>query len=224
MRQAPAEIFISRFTAWAPGFTNPADWTDWARGGREIPETREGPSLEFTDPLFRRRLSQISRMVIQVIHDLLPIADGAKITLVSFHGEITQQIKVNKTLVTERQIMPAVFSLSVYNAPVALATIALKLDGLRYTTVFPMADNFSVGFASAAASLADGAEEAVLVYADELFPSEYNSLRPARKAPLAFAALLSEKKSESSIPAAGASMESPQAFLKSLMLHQELYR
>jgi hypothetical protein len=218
MNDSPGGVFIKRFTAWAPGFTGGEDWKAWACGTREIPETTEGPGLEFTAPGFRRRLSQISRMTIQVIHDILPLEDGAKIVLVSFHGEITQQMKLNKTLTTENIMMPALFSLSIFNTPAALATIALKLTNVSYTVVFPVEYDFSAGFTAAVAALLSGGKEVLLVYADELVPSEYKVFNFKCALPLAFAALLSNRETQGAVPALTVPPESPEAFLKYLLL------
>jgi hypothetical protein len=165
--------------------------------------SKEGPALEFTDPLFRRRLSQISRMTIQVLHDILPIGEETKIVFVSFRGEITQQFKINRMLIEEGDLTPAAFSLSVFNTPPALASIALNLSA-GYSAVYPAATpqgaagvsagdrRFVTGFLAAAAPVLCGsAAEIVLAYADELCPPEYDALCPPDNEPFAFAAVLS---------------------------------
>ncbi|GHV57336.1 hypothetical protein AGMMS49579_23060 [Spirochaetia bacterium] len=197
-------LYISRFTSWAPGPGSPND----------------SPGLEFTAPLFRRRLSQLSRMTIQVIHDLLPIKEDTKIVFVSFRGEIAQQLKINRMLIEDGDITPAAFSLSVFNTPPALAAIALNLTA-GYSAVYPAEDRFDTGFLAAAAPiLAGDAEETVLVYADELVPEEYGDLRPAHNEPLAFAALLSRTPGEIALSVAAdagsPALGSPRTFLKYL--------
>jgi hypothetical protein len=215
-------LYITRFTSWAPGLlSGPAEWQEWARGNRKIPATSDNPGIEFTTPLFRRRLSQLSRMTIQVIHDILPIGEDTKIVFVSFRGEIAQQLKINRMLIEEGDVTPAAFSLSVFNTPPALAAIALNLRA-GYSAVYPAEDRFDSGFLAAASPILCGdAEETVLAYADELAPEEYGSLRPADNEPLAFAALLS-RASEGRSPRGPAldtdadALESPRAFLKHL--------
>ncbi|MDR1586041.1 MAG: beta-ketoacyl synthase chain length factor [Treponema sp.] len=183
-------ISVPRFTSWAPGLAGPEDWREWAGGGREIEKSKTGPPLEFTDPLFRRRLSQVSRMTIQVLHDLAPFSEQTKIVFVSFRGEIAQQFKINRMLVEEGGLSPAAFSQSVFNTPPALAAAALNLRA-GYSALYPGKDLFRTGFLAAAAAILSGtARESVLVYADELCPSEYGRLCPEDKRPLAFAALL----------------------------------
>ncbi|GHV80282.1 3-oxoacyl-ACP synthase [Spirochaetia bacterium] len=210
-------LYITRFTSWAPGLlSDPTEWQEWARGNRNIRATKDSPGIEFTTPLFRRRLSQISRMTIQVIHDLLPIREDTKIVFVSFRGEIAQQLKINRMLIEDGDISPAAFSLSVFNTPPALAAIALDLRA-GYSAVYPAEDRFDTGFLAAASPILCGdAEETVLVYADELVPEEYGSLRPPCNEPLAFAALLSRVPGEPAVNVPASVLESPRAFLKYL--------
>jgi hypothetical protein len=206
---------------------NPADWEDWARGQKEIESSGESPALDFAESkwlqlspkefaLFKRRQSQISRMTIHVLHEIMPIGANTKTAFVSFRGEITQQFKINRMLIEEGNISPSAFSQSVFNTPPALAAIAL---GLRqgYSAIYPDSSRFDTGFHAAIAPLLSGnADELVMVYADELCPSEYGSLCPQSNKPLAFAVLLSTKESGVPLLPNGAYLSSPEFFLKFL--------
>jgi hypothetical protein len=225
------EIFITRFSAWAPGINSPGEWNEWALGKREIDSGGGSPEIAFTDSIFRRRLSQISRMTIQVIHDLLPLEEDTKIFFLSFRGELSRQYQINKMMIEEKSLMPAAFSLSVFNAPVALASIALGLKG-GYSAVYPGNDSFSAGLDAAEAELLCGrGKELVFVYADEQPPKEYNGLLRECPAPLAFALLLSgtsttDAVSLSSLKAASsawAEQGSPLEFLRQLLAHGEIH-
>jgi hypothetical protein len=218
--ETAGELYVSRFTSWAPGLSSAEDWQDWAAGKRDIPESEDCPGLLFTDPLFRRRLSQLSRMTIQVVHDLLPFSDQNKLIFLSFRGEIHRQLKINRMLIETGSIMPAAFSLSVFNAPAAMATIALNLSA-GYSAVYVEESRFYAGVQAAAAPiLGGGAEEAVLVYADELVPPEYQGLGPEKNSPFAFAAILSPIKTAGSLPVrlspAWPPLGSPERFLRYL--------
>jgi hypothetical protein len=195
------EVYVSRFASWAPGLCGPADWEEWARGRKEIEANGESPALDFAGSpwlklspkefaLFKRRLSQISRMTIHVLHEIMPVDENVKMVFVSFRGEITQQLKINRMLIEEGGISPAAFSQSVFNTPPAIASIAL---GLRqgYSAVYPAGGRFDTGFWAAAAPLySTQAEKIIFVYADELCPAEYGDLCPQPNQPLAFAVLL----------------------------------
>jgi hypothetical protein len=209
-------LYIPRFASWAPGLSGKAHWQEWARGNRNIRAASDSPGLAFTTPLFRRRLSQLSRMTIQVIHDLLPLGEDTKIVFVSFRGEIARQLRINRMLIEDGDVSPAVFSLSVFNTPPALAAIALNLTA-GYSAIYPAEDRFDSGLLAAAVPiLAGDAEETLLVYADELVPEEYGDLRPTDNEPLAFAALLSRTPGGLALPAGALVHESPRTFLKYL--------
>jgi hypothetical protein len=225
-------VHISRFASWAPGLNSPADWEDWARGQKEIETSGTTPALDFAESpwlklsakefaLFKRRQSQISRMTIHVLHEIMPVGENVKMVFVSFRGEITQQFKINKMLIEEGDLGPAAFSQSVFNTPPALAAIAL---GLRqgYSAVYPGNNRFDVGFRAAVAPLVSGkADEVIFVYADELCPPEYGNLCPQPNKPLAFAALLSIHEPGIPVLVDHECLKSPETFLKFLLQNKD---
>jgi hypothetical protein len=193
--------YVSRVCAWAPGIENPGEWEQWAQGKREISSDAKGPPIDFTDPMFRRRLSQISKMTVRVVHDLLPVGEGTKIFFVSFRGELSRQYQINKMLIEEKSLMPAAFSLSVFNAPAALATIALGLKG-GYSALYPGNNSFSSALSAASASFVSGnQEELIFIYADEQAPPEYGRYLAESPPAVAFALLFTRDGSRSpSVP------------------------
>jgi len=191
------DIYISRFSAWAPGIENADEWEEWAQGKREMSCVSESPKINFTDPMFRRRLSQVSKMTIQVVHDILPVKEETKMLFLSFRGELSGQFKTNKTQFENGYSLPAAFSYSVFNAPAALASMAFGLKG-GYTAVYPINNSIKAGLLAAAAMLKTGSEdELVFVYADENVKEEYSSLLREPLPPFAFSLLLSRKPCES---------------------------
>jgi hypothetical protein len=199
-----SELYITRLCAWAPGIENSGEWEQWAQGKREIISGDKCPAISFTDSLFRRRLSQISRMTVQVVHGLLPVREDTKMFFVSFRGELARQYQINKMLIEEKSLMPAAFSLSVFNAPAALASIALGLKG-GYSALYPGNNSFSAGLSAAeaffyGASHSEEARELIFVYADEQAPPEYGNLFNEDASPLAFAFLLTQEPQSVSVP------------------------
>ncbi|MCL1915785.1 MAG: beta-ketoacyl synthase chain length factor [Desulfovibrionaceae bacterium] len=189
-------IHVAKFYAWAPGLEDLAHWREWALGLRfpAIPgdgEEAAGPDLSFTPPLFRRRLSLISKMTVRVAHELLPFSARARIFFLSLRGEIGQQFKISCAFLEEALVRPASFSHSVFNTPVAMASIVLGLTA-GYTALYSGEGGFYAGFQAAAAPLLAGdADESVLIYADEAAPEEYGRLCPPDNLPLAFGVALS---------------------------------
>jgi hypothetical protein len=212
-------VYVTRFCAWAEGIGSSAEWDEWAIGKREISCGGKGPEISFTDSMFRRRLSQISKMTIQVIHDLMPLAEDTKIFFISLRGELSRQFQINKMLIEEKTLSPAAFSLSVFNAPAALASMALGLKG-GYSALYSGKNSFAAGVKAAVAALLCGAqEELCFVYADEQAPPEYARFQDECPTPAAFALLLSRSKESSRVPLPEIDEEdSPLDFLRRLLL------
>lgn len=179
-------MFIRDLCVWQP----PAD------------DLSASPKLEWTEAIFRRRLSQLTKMTVQVARDVFEksgVDKKTKIVFLSFRGELEREFKVNKTLIQEESILPAAFSLSVFNAAIAQATIALGLKG-GYSCVFPSGADFASGFLAAAAPVLAGTEEnIVFIYADENVPDYYKEFLKGPNEPLALAALLSSQKGQNGI-------------------------
>lgn len=187
--------FISDVTAWAPGIGDDLQkWNEWKEGKISLEQTKESPKLEYTDPLFRRRLSQITKMTVHVVHNLLEktnVDKNTKIVFVSLRGEIEREFTINKSLIEDNMILPAAFSLSVFNTPVSSATLAFGLKG-GYSVIFPSKNNFADAFKSAVAPVLAGTENQIIfVYADELVPECYGDKRPEENIPCAFSFLVS---------------------------------
>jgi len=223
------EIYINRLCAWSPGIESSGDWDEWALGKKNIlsgtehsKTTRQEPEISFTDSMFRRRLSQISKMTIQVIHDLLPFGEDTKIFFLSFRGELSRQYQINKMLIEEKTLSPAAFSLSVFNAPVALASMALGLKG-GYCALYPANNSFATGLKAAQAELLCGTQEELLfVYADEEVRNEYGCFFNECPPPIAFGFLLTraKKQSPNSVPLSKIKTnDNPLSFLKELLLY-----
>jgi len=222
-----AELYAARLAAWAPGIESSGEWEQWAQGKREIASGTKGPEITFTDSLFRRRLSVISRMTVQVVHDLLPVEANAKMLFVSFRGELVRQYQINKMLIEEKALMPAAFSLSVFNAPPALASIALGLKG-GYSALYPGNNSFAAALAAAEASLLKEAGELIFVYADEEAPPEYRCFFKECPPALAFAVLLTRNPQSSSISLSSfkevdGPTGSPLDFLRRLLLRGKIH-
>ncbi len=219
------EGYISDISKWAPGLADDEGlWQKWARGDAQtkIEQIKESPKLEYTDPLFRRRLSQITKMTVHVIHSLLEktnVSRETKLVFISLRGEIEREFTINKGIIEDGMILPAGFSLSVFNTPVSSATLAFGLKG-GYSVLYPSKNDFSQAFKTAVAPVLAGTEkEIILVYADEIVPEFYGDKRPEENIPLAFACLISSQNKDKGIVLDGFSNvgKSPVEFLRFLL-------
>jgi hypothetical protein len=125
--------------------------------------------------------------------------------------------------------MPAAFSLSVFNAPAALASIALGLKG-GYSALYPGNNSFAAALAAAEASflsetpLPSDTGELILVYADEEAPPEYGRYFNEGSPAIAFAVLLTRVPQSSSILLSlFEGVSDPLDFLRRLLLCGKIY-
>ena len=154
------ELYINKWAFWAPPCDNQA----------------ASPPLDYVSPLLKRRLSQLTRMTIEVVHQVLDAAPESGLVFVSSGGESARQLQVDRMLIEDGGILPAPFSLSVFNASPAMATIALGMKG-GYTALFPASNMFQEGLAYGAAPIMAGeTESAILVFADQQLPAEYSDI------------------------------------------------
>ena len=141
-------------------------------------EARPKPDVSFVPMLTRRRLSYISRMVVLVSDQVSRDKDGnklmpCKVTFASQFGEISQQLKISQTLLDTGMVSPAHFSLSVFNASIANASI-LETNTAGYSAVFSGKDAFTTGLTDCIAALeSECADTRTFIFADELIPETY---------------------------------------------------
>ena len=131
------------------------------------------PDVKFVPMLTRRRLSQLSKMVVYVNAAISKDIEPCKVTFASQYGEITQQYKISQALLDTGNVSPAHFSLSVFNASIANAT-SLEKNTAGYSAVFSGREAFRDGLRDCIAALEAGSEtERLFIFADEKIPETY---------------------------------------------------
>ena len=176
------KAYIAKHCFWSPG-----------KG------SAQAPLLPFVPPIIRRRLSQLSRMVIYTMHQVLQGRQNVKISFSSEYGEIVQQLKISEEILENQKISPAKFSNSVFNAPVAFVTMVEK-NTEGYSAICSGKDSFCNGLIECLAALRCGADkERVFVHGDELIPEPYQALLGGANTPFALALLISVAPSENSL-------------------------
>ena len=154
---------------------------------------KSAPLLEHLPPVARRRLSQLSRMVLYVGHRLLEERHGMRTYFCSRFGEIVQQKEITGRLIDQGDVRPSAFSLSVFNTPVSLLSIH---EGIREgISVLLAGENSMVnGLAALLAQMERSPkEEYLLLFADEMLPEEYRTLTESDGRPFAFGLILSSE-------------------------------
>jgi hypothetical protein len=118
------DVFVVGWSAWAPGLDTPAAWADWCRDGGALSQSADAPALAYVDPLFKRRLSQLTRMTIEVGHRALAGRGKMGISFASVYGEVGATVQNIESAYRGGGGLPRNFSLSVFNTPVAALSIA----------------------------------------------------------------------------------------------------
>ena len=186
-------IYIKDWNGWAPGLENPEDWKSWASGGKKIDVNNNTPSLKHLPPISRRRLSQLSKMILEVGHNL-NISEGQYNTILcSQNGEITQQNKMTGNLISSDEVRPSVFSLSVFNTPVSLLSIHEK-NFAQATVLLSGENGLITGLVSLISQLQSEPDKDVLIFfSDETLPEDYLSLSDSISYPYAFGCIIGIK-------------------------------
>ncbi|WP_449430767.1 beta-ketoacyl synthase chain length factor [Pseudomonas putida] len=163
---------ISQWRAWAQGLQTPADWQAWAQGALAPHGEGPAPDVSFLPALQRRRLSPLARMAFAVGWPLAEGRDALPLVFVSRHGETPRTFSMLCELAEQQPLSPTQFSLSVHNAITGLWSI-LRGSTCEMTALAAAGDGFEQGVLEAAALLAEGAAEVLLIVAEELPPDAY---------------------------------------------------
>jgi hypothetical protein len=176
------KVYISKWCFWSPG-----------KG------SEEAPPLPFVSQMLRRRLSQLSRMAMYAIHEVSQGRQQVKISFSSEYGEITQQLRISEEILEVQKVSPSKFSNSVFNTPVAMASIAEKnMQG--YSAICAGKDSFYYGLCECLAALrCEADKERIFVHADELVPEPYQAFTGGANTPFVLALFLSLAQSENSL-------------------------
>ena len=189
--------------------------------------------LEELGGFFRAQLARLKRLLLlflvrtvaiagtgfRLLFRLLLLTEETKLVFISLRGEIEREFTINKGIIEDGMILPAGFSLSVFNTPISSATLAFGLKG-GYSVLYPSKNDFSEAFKAAVAPVLAGTEkEIILVYADELVPEMYGDKRPEENIPLAFACVISSEKNSNCVSLDDFSSigKSPSEFLRFLL-------
>jgi hypothetical protein len=143
------------------------------------------PSLDvgFVEPMLRRRLSSLARMVLHAAHDCAHDIPDARFVYASRHGELARTTTMLEALAARDGVSPAVFSMSVLNASTGMYSM-LQKNFAPSTAISAGESSFGYGLLEACLQLEANPGQAVLfVYADEPAPAVYGGVdRPGVRA------------------------------------------
>ena len=121
----------------------------------------------------RRRIERLGRMAIQAACWCQEAEEsGVPLVFASRHGDVARSMELLEALAADESPSPTTFGLSVHNAIAALYSI-LRRDRGNYVAVAGGRATVETACIEAAALLADGAPEVLLVVYDAPLPAVY---------------------------------------------------
>ncbi|WP_179402109.1 beta-ketoacyl synthase chain length factor [Burkholderia guangdongensis] len=124
------------------------------------------PSVEFVDPMVRRRLSRLSRFALRAAHDCATDCRAVRMVFASRHGELARTTGILEAIQTAEPVSPTAFSLSVLNAATGIFGIA-RADRSPATAVAAGTETLGYGLLEAFAQCDASPSPVLLVYANE---------------------------------------------------------
>lgn len=168
------EFTVGDWAAWAPGLHQREDWQAWANRPT-LPQGDDTPALAEVPAMQRRRIERLGRMAVQVACWCAPdgAADGSvPLVFASRHGDVQRSFELLDNLARGEPMSPTHFGLSVHNAIAALYSIVRGERG-NYIALAAGRSTAEAAMIEAAALLADGAPEVLVVVYDAQPPHVY---------------------------------------------------
>jgi len=163
---------VKQWAAWAPGLVDRDAWRAWA-SAPWVPSGTETPALQEVPAMQRRRIERLGRMAIQTACWCQEAEEsGVPLVFASRHGDVARSMELLEALAADEPPSPTTFGLSVHNAIAALYSI-LRRDRGNYVAVAGGRATVETACIEAAALLADGAPEVLLVVYDAPLPAVY---------------------------------------------------
>lgn len=171
------EFVIVDWAAYGAGLTQQQEWLDWARAEPRLPAPLIDtmPPLAEMAPMMRRRVDRLGRLACQVAYWCQPEGLRAMpLVFASRYGDAARSLRLLGDLAQREPLSPTAFGLSVHNAVSALYSIA-RADTQNTVVVAAGRATVLAALTEAAALLADGAPEVLVVIYEAPLPQPYDS-------------------------------------------------
>jgi len=183
---------VDSWSAWSSNLVSRSDWIDWAQG-KEVPREEHEPDVSTIPAMKRRRMSRVSRMAIATALDCLgDLEDKPVCVFASRHGELERTVRIINSIISEQDVSPTDFSLSVHNTALGLFSIHTG-NTCPATTVVAGENTFAMSLIEASIHLRRfPGKPVLLVYFDEPVTEPLDKLDLGPKQALCVALLLSD--------------------------------
>ncbi|OZG43752.1 beta-ketoacyl synthase [Aeromonas sp. A35_P] len=147
--------------ALSPGLADEAAWQVWAQQGL-WPVDPPFPATPLLPMMMARRLSQGSRLAVQVGLSLLARHQVDSAIFVSRHGELARSMTLLQALADGQPLSPTDFSMSVHNTAAGLCSIQGKA-AIPMSSLAAGENSLMAGLIEAVGALQAGARKVLLV-------------------------------------------------------------
>lgn len=180
---------VRSLSAWSPGLP-PGDVTTGWLDHPPPPDDGSAPDISFVPTMLRRRLDRTARMALHVAHRASAGLGAVQSVFASRHGELCRTAELLHALAAGELPSPASFSLSVHNATAGIFSIT-RADQSPTTAIAAGDETILWALQDAVLRMQrSGADNVVVVYADDSLPGEYAPFASASDTPFALALLL----------------------------------
>ncbi|WP_386698569.1 beta-ketoacyl synthase chain length factor [Lonepinella sp. MS14436] len=146
------------------------------------------PKLDFLPPLKRRRLSESARLFFSASWELTQNDPHLPVVYASQNSEMNRSFALWQSLLTEGDISPTSFSLSVHNALIGQWS-EMRQVKQECTAIAAQQDNLETALLEAYLMLNDGAEKVLVVVVETPLHDEY-TVKPVIRPPFGYALAL----------------------------------
>lgn len=174
------ELTISEQIALAPGLSTASQWIRWLQAGdaQEKEHSRaqnpqEPPVLDFLPAMQRRRLSALSRLVFAAAWPILKQHPQCPVVFSSRNGEINRSFQLLIELAKGNGVSPTSFGLSVHNAIAGQLAIHHG-NYAEQSAISANSNGLENAMLDAWLMLQDGAERALVLYANDPLDAQYD--------------------------------------------------
>jgi hypothetical protein len=147
-------------------------------------------NVSFLPPMSRRRMSRLSKLSLRLAQECAPEYQGFAV-FGSQHGELVTTQALLESIAQGELVSPAGFSTSVHNTAIGLHSINNK-NVFPCTSLAAGRDTLPICFMEAQSLLQNGAEQVLLVYADDAVPEPLDLYIEGDNHLRGFAALLQQ--------------------------------
>jgi len=180
--------------AWSPQSQQRSDWKNASVATESGNLATTAPKLPQVPAMQRRRLSTLTKIILDSIFQCEPPAQCRSI-FASQHGEINRTVKLLSDIINHHALSPAAFSQSVHNTASGFYSIFTQ-NKAASIAIAAGDQTFAQAFTEAYAQLVDDPAPLLLAYADDAMPDIYMPFSQAKHAPIsaAFVLALAEPK------------------------------